>query len=241
MIWLGEGLIIATRKFSETSLIITLFTLEKGVFRSLVRGGQSKKKLAIFQSGNLISAIWKARLEEQLGTLTNESIITNYNAKFFYDKHKVLAFKTILELLNITIKNGEDYQNLYHKTIDFFNILVKSPLLLEDYINYELYLLAELGYGIDLSKCAVTGKVDNLYYISPNTGNAVIKSIGDKYQDKLLHLPSFLGAETDQENDLEKSFRLTEYFMQKHILSPYNIKLPFARLQLEKEFKAVKL
>jgi len=239
MIWQGEGLIIKTEKFSENSLIISLFSMEKGLFKTLVRGGQSKKKLAVFQAGNLISGIWKARLEEQLGVFLAENIVTNYNSKFLFSKQKNLILKTILELLNLTIKTGETYPELYQVTIDFFNNLINVNSLAA-YINYELALLSNLGYGIDLTRCVVTGKVNGLYYVSPKTGNAVVKSIGDKYEDKLLKLPSFLSkVDNANRNDIENSFALTEYFLQNHILSPYHLKLPFTRLQLQKSFQEI--
>lgn len=239
MIWQGEGLIIKTEKFSENSLIISLFSIEKGLFKTLVRAGRTKKKLAVFQVGNLISGVWKARLEEQLGVFSAENLITNYNGKFLFSKQKNLILKTILELLNLTIKTGETYPELYNITIDFLNNLINSDSLAA-YINYELALLSNLGYGIDLTRCVVTGKIDGLYYVSPKTGNAVIKAIGDKYQDKLLKLPSFLSKiDNDNKNDVEDSFKLTEYFLQNHFLSAHNLQLPFTRLQLKKSFHEI--
>lgn len=233
MIWQGRGLILDTQKHSESNLIITLFTEDKGMLKMLVRGGQSKRRYSVFQVGNIISCVWKARLEEHLGSVSSEAIIENYAAKFLSAKHKLLALKTILELIIIATKTGEIYPILYKSTIEFLTHLKGKDFDVEHYINYELRFLSEIGYGLDLSKCAVTGRTKDLYYVSPRTGCAVIKSVGAKYHDRLIMLPEFLQGKTRIVADIRKAFYMTGYFIEKHLLKPNYLKMPYSRLQLQ--------
>lgn len=233
MIWQGEGLILNILKHSESNIIITLFTPDKGIVKMLVRGGQSKKRNGVFQAGNVISCVWKYRLEEHLGSVSSETIIENYSAKFLFSKSKLFALKTILELITIATKTGEDYPILYQLTIDFFSRLKTEDLDIIHYINYELKFLSQIGYGLDLSKCAVTGHKENLYYVSPKTGCAVIQEIGVKYHEKLLIIPSFMRDHKVEKGDVSKAFYLTGYFITKYLLEPNNLKMPYSREQLQ--------
>ena len=233
MIWQGEGLIVNIQKYSEHNLIISLFTQERGILKAMVRGGQSAKRKAVFQLGNLISGTWKTRLESQLGSFSAENSICNYNAKFINQKSKILALKAIIELIYIATREGEAYERLYNITLSFLNNLTTKAFILNNYITYELSFLAEIGYGLNLSECAVTGKKENLYYISPKTGMAVTKEIGQKYHDKLIILPNFIKNKGENITNIKEAFNLTGFFIEKHLLIANYLKMPFSRTQLE--------
>jgi len=236
VIWQGEGLVLNILKHSESNIIITLFTPDKGIMKMLVRGGQSKKRAAIFQDGNVISCVWKARLEEHLGSVSSEAIVENFAAKFLFVKNKLLALKTILELLTMATKAGEDYPVLYQITIEFLSKVRDSDLEIEDYINYELAFLSQIGYGLNLKKCSVTGSSENLYYVSPKTGCVVTKDVGQKYHDKLIILPDFMQGRKKGDIDVARSFNLTGYFLEKYLLIPNGLKMPYSRNQLQLSF-----
>ena len=158
MIWQGQALIIAIDKFSESSLIISFLSPDKGLVKALVKGGQNIKNRANYQLGNLLSFTFKARSEDQLGSISAVSLVDNFSAKFLVNKRKLLALKTILELIYLAVKSAEEYPRLYILTIDFFERMKSSDLSLEDYICYELEFLKEIGYGLNLDCCVVSKK-----------------------------------------------------------------------------------
>ncbi len=218
MIWQGEGFVIGVSPQAEYNLLITLFSKDKGIFKTIIKGGKSKKKYLTYQLGNLVEGVWKARLEEHLGFFEG-SVIKNYSGFFLVDKQKTLILKSITDLLSLSIKDNDFYQELYDYTKTFLDKMIFSAKCnYQDYILYEIEFLKYLGFAFDLSKCAVTGEQKNLYYISPKTGHSVTKEVGKKYHNQLFVIPSFLRNETD-ENDLKNSFELTDYFIKKHLIN----------------------
>jgi DNA repair protein RecO (recombination protein O) len=237
MFWEGEALIINQFKHSESALIISFFAKEH-VFSAYVKAATSKKNQTIYQIGNLINGIKKSRNENNLGNFYNAEIITNYHAKFITNNKKIIALKNITEMLAISLQTGMNYENLYQYLINYLNQLINNELNFESYIDFELKLLNELGYGLDLSKCSVTGNNDNLYYISPKTGHAISQEIGAPYHDKLFIMPEFLKGNKQKitPDEYQNIFNINAYFFNKHIFAPNNKKIPFSRNLLLKEF-----
>ncbi len=230
-----SGIILNSHKFSESSLIITLFTAEKGVVQTMVRGGNSKKQQAVLQLGNVVSGQYKVRLEGQLGSYSKVELLKNYPAKFFSHKTKLLILQSILGLLKDTLYQGEAHEQLYLQLLAFFDEL-QEQIDLAAYLHFELLILKELGYALALGSCAVSGATEDLHYISPKTGHAVTEIVGKEYHDKLFIIPEFFKkAANYNQQDLEQGFAITDHFFRMHLFEPLNKKLPFARELLKRE------
>lgn len=225
MQWNDSGLILSIRKHGENSVIIHAFTREHGRCAGLVRGGVGRRLRGILQPGNEVDLGWRSRLAEQLGTFTVE--LRKSRASGLFDSADALAgASSALALLDIVLPEREPHGALYDATLLLFDALNDQPeiwpLLLA---RWELGLLSEIGYGLDLSHCAATGMTTDLVYVSPKSGRAVSAGAGSPYREKLLRLPAFLGArsldpdaaEEATSADILGGLELTGYFIGKFI------------------------
>ncbi|MGI9373262.1 MAG: DNA repair protein RecO [Hyphomicrobiales bacterium] len=228
MNWAEKGYVISARPHGETSAVLELFTRGQGRWMGLVRGGRGKRMRPVLQTGNVLQVQWRARLAEHLGTFTAEPV--QMNAARLIDDPVRLAALTTLAALTQLLPEREQHARLY----DAFEIVLDTllaegpwpPLL----VRWELGLLEELGFGLDLATCAATGVKNDLIYVSPKSGRAVSREAGDPYQDKMLALPGFvIGKASASISDVEAGFALTGYFLDRHIFHPRGLKEPEAR------------
>lgn len=232
MEWQDRAVILGTRGHSETSVIVELFTRDHGRHLGLVRGGASRRQRPSLQIGNLVAAEWRARLAEHLGTLKIE-IITPHAAKIMDDR-AALAGLGALCALTTWLPERDPHPGLYDAFTLILDHLPNESVWPGLLVRWELELLNELGFGLDLTKCAGTGTRHDLAYVSPKSGRAVSLDAGKPYKDKLLRLPSFLlgleqsGAETGT-SDIVDGFTLTGYFLQRYVAEPRGLQLPNAR------------
>lgn len=212
-----RGIIIAKRPLKENAVIITLFTEKHGLYSAVVRG-ISKKSHSIYQEGNIVDFLWQARLEEHLGTAKCE-LIKSYSGLLITNKTKLYAFNSIVNLIKLTFHEREPHNTFFLVLKKYLDNLVKN-FVFEEYIQLELTILQEGGYGLNLSKCVVTGKREDLYYVSPKSASAVSLTAGLPYKDKLLALPQFLLSKVGviSANDKNNAFILTTYFFNRHLL-----------------------
>ncbi len=230
MDWQADGYVLATRRHGESSAIIEVLTREQGRFAGLVRGASSKRLRGLIQPGNLLHLSWRARLSEHLGMFTVEDAGTSI-APLLDNPLALSGLRASCAILSMTLPERERHERLF----DGFSILVSQlqnpqiwPALL---VRMEAGILDELGYGMDLSKCAVTGSSEHLSHVSPRTGRAVCTEAAKPYLDKLLILPGFLvrpGSEVDRE-DIRHGLALTGYFLERRVLWPVDKQLPDAR------------
>lgn len=231
MNWAEKGYVVSARAHGETSAVLELFTRQHGRFMGLVRGGRGKRLRPALQTGNLLEANWRARLAEHLGTFTIEPV--EMNAARLIDDPLRLAALTTLASLTQLVPEREAHERLF----DAFEIVLSSlldegpwPALL---VRWELGLLEELGFGLDLSRCAATGATSDLVYVSPKTGRAVSAEAGKPYHDKLLRLPGFaVGKGEVRQEDVLAGFQLTGHFLERHIFLPRGIPEPESRSRL---------
>lgn len=228
MQWNEEAIILSARKFGENNLLIEVFAKEKGLYSGLVRGGQSKKKVGIFQPGNVINATWFGRLEEQLGTFSAE-MVTAIGSVILTEQLKVQALLSITSLLRKTLPDRNPYPRLYDDYKTFLHSLLEDEHWLASYVKMELLLLQDLGFGLDLSQCAMTGCTTDLKYISPKTGRAVTAEGAKGYEEKLFKLPGFLSDGDYSEADIILALEMSEYFLERNLFFPFNRKLPEER------------
>ncbi len=232
MEWRDEGIVLAVRIHGETSAIAEIFTLEHGRCMGLVRGGRSRHMRPVLQAGNLVSLVWRARLEEHLGNFSLEPV--SLRAGFIIENALRLTGLGSLTALAQVLPEREPHPKLYHAMRIVLEAIDHDELWPALMVRWEMGLLDELGFGLDLSKCASTGQVDELVYVSPRTGKAVSKTAGKPYHDRLFGLPDFLkGGPAASPIDVQEGFKLTGYFLERHVFGPRNTGIPQARIMLE--------
>jgi len=229
MQWRDQGIILSVRKHGEGAVILSLFTREHGRHLGLVRGGNSKKNRAAYQVGNLLDVTWNARLEDHLGAYVCE-LSRAVAAPYFSDPQRLACLTSFCSLLDVALPEREAHGVLFEKTLAFLAARLAQEDFVSFYIRWELDLLKELGFGLDLSTCVVTGACDDLIYVSPKSGKAVCGEAGAPYREKLLTLPSFLlGESSGVGEDFHHGFLLTGYFLKKHLFHHKEGAVPFAR------------
>ncbi len=199
MEWRDKGILLATRPFGETSLIIDVFTPDHGKFSGVVRGGQSKKLKPILQIGAQLDLTWKARLEEHLGSFQVE-LIRSRTANVMNDRLLLAGMLSSATLINRFFPTGQVYKEFYKSSENLFDLLQFPDIWALGYFKWELEFLETLGFGLDLGKCAVTGSTEDLKFISPKSGRAVSQAAAGEWVSKLLPFPK---AATGQFNSLE--------------------------------------
>lgn len=233
MNWSDEGVIISVRPHGETAAIVEVLTREHGRHAGLVHGGRSRRTRPVLQVGNHVAVTWKARVADHLGHMSVE-LIRSY-AAVAMDDAATLAGLTSLCALARLMPERDPHPNLYEVTLFVLAYLDDASVWPALLARWEIALLDELGFGLDLARCAATGGNDDLIYVSPKTGRAVSASAGEPYRDRLLSLPAFLlpGRKASvAPGDVERAFALTAYFLEQRVLSPRGEELPEARTRL---------
>ncbi|HVY20201.1 MAG TPA: DNA repair protein RecO [Bauldia sp.] len=231
MQWTDEGVIIGTRRHGETSLIVELMTAAHGRHLGLVRGGRSRRVQPMLQPGNSVTATWRARLDAHLGHYTVEGT-TERAARLIEGAAGLYGIQALAALLRL-LPERDSHPKLYDGLVAILDYL-DDPLIAGGLIvRFELKLLDDLGFGLDLAECAATGGNDDLAYVSPKTGRAVSRSAGEPYHDRLLPLPAFLlEAPSQSQPDAEAvaaAFHLTGYFLARHVYEPRGLEPSEAR------------
>lgn len=234
MEWQDDGIVVATRRFGETGTIIELLTPHHGRHAGLVRGGTSRRLRPVLQPGNSVSAVWRARLAEHLGSYTVEPVKSRA-AVIMDDRLALAALNAACMLVRAVLPEREPNGAVYEGLSVLLEALAMPEVWPPVFVRWEMGLLQEAGFGLDLSCCAATGTVDDLRYVSPRTGRAVSADAGEPYREKLLPLPSFLlGGPHRQPDPVQVSdgLALTGYFIERHLLAAQGGQLPDARRRL---------
>ena len=220
MQWTDEGIVIGVRRHGEASAILELMTREHGRHLGMVRGGFGTRMKPILQTGNSVSAHWRARLDEHLGNYTVEAM-RQRASNFFGAPHAIYGVTHLAALMRL-LPERDPHAELFEVFESILDRLedpvVAAPLV----ARFELQMLTELGFGLDLEQCASTGATDELIYVSPKSGRAVSRSAGEPWADRMLRLPDFL-RDSDTEpagRDLADGFALTGFFLARHVLEP---------------------
>jgi DNA repair protein RecO (recombination protein O) len=230
MEWRDEGIILSVRPHGETSAIADIFTASRGRTLGLVRGGRSRRQRPVLQPGNIVAVHWRARLEDHLGNFTVEPLFLK--AGGLIDEPFKLAGLTTLTALSQLVPEREPHPKIYAALRLTLEALEDDDIWPALLVRWEMGLLDELGFGLDLARCAATGSQDNLVYVSPRTGRAVSREAGEAYRDRLLRLPGFLRgsqAGTPTDEDVLAGLKLTGYFLLRHVFEPRGISAPESR------------
>jgi DNA repair protein RecO (recombination protein O) len=232
MDWRDEGVLLAVRRHGETSSIIEVFTLGHGRHAGIVHGGASRRLAPLLQPGAQLDVTWRARLDEHLGSYAVEPLRSR--AALMSDRLALAGLNSICALLTFLLPEREAHSALYGATIGLLDRLGAGGGWAVDYLRWELGLLEEMGYGLDLSSCALTGSRDDLAYVSPKSGRAVAREAAGEWVDRLLPLPAcLLGQGPAGAGDIADGLRLTGYFLEHRIAPELGSRpLPEARRRL---------
>ena len=232
MDWSDEGIFLTAKPLGEANAVAELFTLAHGRHLGLVRGGRSRRVRPLLQPGNLLRATWRARLSEHLGGF-NVELIEAHAGRVLDDATALAALGSLTGLARL-LPERDPHPALYAgglRILRAFDDASVWPTLL---VRWELQLLGELGFGLDLSECAATGVDADLVYVSPRSGRAVSRDAGQPYCNRLLKLPAFLlddGAPAG-EGDILAGFALNGHFLERDVLEPHGLAMPQARERL---------
>ncbi len=238
MEWRDQGILLSARRHGETSAIIEVFTPERGRHAGIVRGGTSRKIAPILQPGAQLDIAWRARLEDHIGAFTVEPVRSRA-ALAMHDRLSLAGLNAVTGLLAFALPEREAHPPLYRRTEALLDLLGQGDLWPLAYLQWEISLLDELGYGLDLSACAVTGRTSGLVFVSPKTGRSVTREGAGEWVDKMLPLSPVLRGEGDASDaDIALAFKTTGYFLERHLARDLGDKpLPEARARYVEAFE----
>ncbi|AWZ18987.1 DNA repair protein RecO [Roseovarius sp. TM1035] len=239
MDWRDQGILLNSRRHGESSVIIEVFTPERGRHAGVVRGGASRKMAPVLQPGAQLDLEWRARLEDHIGTFRVEPLKSR--AWTMGDRMALAGLNAVCALLLFVLPEREAHAELYRKTLILLDILDQPEIWTLAYLNWEMALLEEMGFGLDLRRCAVLGeKANDLSYISPKTGRAVSRAGAGEWADRLLPLPPCLmGHGPAPDGEILQGFEVTGQFLRNHLAPQLgNRPLPEARARYVARFAA---
>ena len=239
MEWSEAGIVVGTRRHGETDIILEAMTAAHGRHLGLVKGGRSRRMRPVLQAGNTLQLTWRARLHEHLGNYRAEPLIERSAGLM---ASRLGAFGLTLAGTHLRLLPERDpHPRLYEALAVMLDCFDRTALAGELMVRFELLLLDELGFGLDLESCAATGALDDLVYVSPRSGRAVSRAAGEPHAQKLLGLPAFLHAPPGRDTDhaaLAAGFRMTGYFLERDAYAPRGLPLPDVRASFANALQA---
>ena len=237
MEWRDQGILLSSRRHGESSAIIEVFTPTQGRHAGVVRGGTSRKIAPILQPGAQLDVMWRARLEDHIGAFSVEPVRSRA-AVAMGDRRALAGLNTVTSLVAFCLPEREPHVPLYQRTEALLDLLGQGDVWPLAYLQWELSLLEDLGYGLDLTRCAVTGATEGLAYVSPKSGRAVSTDGAGEWAERLLPLPDILrGVGAGEDAQIAQAFRTTGYFLSAHLAADLGGKpLPQARTRFVAAF-----
>jgi DNA repair protein RecO (recombination protein O) len=231
MEWEAPAVILDVRPYNEADALVMVMTAEHGPHRGLVRGGLARRNASTWQPGNLIEARWIARLAEQLGTLSGE-LVQPAAALVMDDPLRLAVLSSACAVAEGALPEREAHPIVFGGLVGLVAELATDPAPLETLVRWEAALLAELGYGLDLHTCAVTGVTAGLAYVSPRSGRAVSTAAAGDWAERLFPMPAFLHGAPGTPAAWRDGLRLTGHFLARDAFGLQHRPLPAARLML---------
>jgi DNA repair protein RecO (recombination protein O) len=233
MDWTDDAYVLSARPFGETGAIVDLLTEAHGRYAAHVAGGASRRMRPFLQAGARVIAGYRARTSEQLGSAVLEPVGEGPSV-LFDDPMALAGLSAAAAVTAAALPEREPHPGAFAAFEALTSALVLPDIWPAVYVRFEAGLLEELGFGLDLSRCAATGAADELVYVSPKTGRAVSRAAGEPYRDRLLPLPAFLLSSQGglAEGDVARGLALTGHFLEQWVFGPLNKPLPPARIWL---------
>jgi DNA repair protein RecO (recombination protein O) len=236
MEWTDQGIVLSARPHGEAAAVATLLTRSHGRHAGLVHGGRSPKQRGALQPGNRVSVRWRARLAEHLGSYTVE-LEHSAAAALLDDPLRLAGLAAAAAVTELALPEREPHEPVFNGLAALLDAL-ETSVWAEVYVRWEIGLLQELGFGLDLSQCAATGTNDALAYVSPRTGRAVSLSAGEPFRDRLLPLPGFLaGQGGGGPAEVLAGLELTGYFLERNVFTTRDRPPPAARTRLLERYR----
>ena len=229
MEWRDEGLVIGLKRHGETSCLVEAMTRAHGRHFGLVRGGRSPRLGPALQPGNTLGLVWRARLDEHLGTFAVEPL--TLRAGRLLESAMALAGLGLLGALTRLLPERDPHEGLFEALTVMADHLDDPEIAPALMARFEARILGECGFRLDLEACAATGSREDLIYVSPKSGRAVSAAAGEPYRDRLLPLPAFLreNGTSPSSADIDAAFRLTGFFLERDLFAPRGLPMPDAR------------
>jgi DNA repair protein RecO (recombination protein O) len=231
MQWVDEAIVLGVKRHGEASAILEVMTREHGRHLGLVRGAAGARLRPVLQPGNRVSVTWRARLDEHLGHYQVEGLDLAA-ARFLDAAHALYGLMHIAALCRL-LPERDPHPQIHASLDQVLGALTDARLAGTRMARFELQLLSELGFGLDLDSCAATGSTAELVYVSPKSGRAVSRAAGHPWHERLLRLPAFLGeptpAQAPSAADLADAFAMTGFFLTRYALEPRGLAMPEAR------------
>jgi DNA repair protein RecO (recombination protein O) len=232
MEWEAPAIVLDARAYGEGDAVATVLTEAHGRHRGLARGGISRSRAAVWQPGNLVQVRWVARLSEQLGSFTGE--LAYPAAALVLDDPLLLAvLSAACAVAEGALPERAPHPRVFAGLLRLIARLTQGPDILAELVRWEADLLADLGYGLNLARCAVTGQSEGLAWVSPKTGRAVSEAAAGAWKPRLLWLPAFLSGDgAAGPKDWRDGLHLTGHFLARDAFGAHHRPLPPARVSL---------
>jgi DNA repair protein RecO (recombination protein O) len=228
MEWTDDGIVLGTRRHGETSAILEAMTRDHGRHLGLVRGGGGSRLRPVLQPGNTVRVNWRARLDEHLGNYTVEPLHL-HAASQLAASHVVYGVTHLAALCRL-LPERDPHPEVHDRLAAMLGCLDEPMAAAAEMVRFELQMLSELGFGLDLESCAATGAGTELDFVSPKSGRAVSRTAGEPWQDRLFRLPAFLSeGAAPSLGDIDDGFALTGFFLANRVLEPRGLVFADAR------------
>jgi len=228
MEWTDEGIVLGTRRHGEANAILEVMTQDHGRYLGLVRGGGGSRLRPMLQPGNSVRVTWRARLDEHLGHYQVEPLRL-HGASQLGASHVVYGVTHLAALCRL-LPERDPHPELHAHLVELLDKLDEPLVAAAAMVRFELQILAELGFGLDLESCAATGTGNDLEFVSPKSGRAVSRLAATPWQDQLFRLPAFLSVEAEpSSSDIADGFALTGFFISRRVLEPRGLTFADAR------------
>lgn len=230
--WRDEAIVLATRPHGETSVIAELFTRDHGRHAGVVRGGVGRRLSPVLQPGAQVAAVWRARIEDHLGSFTVEPLRSRGAA--LGSRLTTAGVAAVVAILLVCLPDRDPHPAFHDRSAALLDLTSSPDLWALGYLHWELGLLEELGFGLDLSACAVTGATGDLAYVSPRSGRAVGRDAAGAWADRLLPLPPvLLGRGAASGAEIARALTTTGWFIEHRLLAAQGGRpMPAARARL---------
>jgi DNA repair protein RecO (recombination protein O) len=239
--WDDHGIILSARQHGESGAVVSCLTEQHGRQKGYVNGALSKRNRALVEAGAHVELSWQARTSDQLGRFTLEPAGGVGASALLNEPLKLSALQSACALCDLSLPDGDGHAGLYHGFLALIDALSEDHWGVS-YVVWEMALLRELGFGLDLSRCAGGGSHQDIAYMSPKSGCAVSQEKGELYKHKLLALPEFLKRSSQSHNllgsdaDIYTGIKMTGYFFENRVFAQHSQGIPPARLRFAARF-----